>query len=185
MKGMKNNWKILGEKVPYNNPWIKVTEYDVITPGGNNGIYGKVHFKNLAIGILPIDEDGNIYLVGQFRFVIDQYSLELPEGGGPLDVDPLISAKRELKEETGIEASNWKKILEMHLSNSVSDELSIVYLATGLIIGKSEPEETEVLDLIKISFEEAYQKVLNFEITDSITVAALLRLKIMISEKEL
>lgn len=185
MKGMKNNWKILGEKVHYNNPWIKVTEYDVITPGGSNGIYGKVHFKNLAIGILPIDEEGNIYLIGQFRFVIDQYSLELPEGGGPLDIDPLISAKRELKEEAGIEASKWNKIIEMHLSNSVTDELSIVYLAQGLTIGKSEPEETEVLDLIKIPFEEAYQKVLNFEITDSITVAALLRLKIMISEKEL
>lgn len=181
---MKNNWKILGEKVHYNNPWIKVTEYDVITPGGSNGIYGKVHFKNLAIGILPFDNEGNIYLIGQYRFVIDQYSLELPEGGGPLDTDPLISAKRELKEEAGIEASNWKKIQEMHLSNSVSDELSIVYLAQGLTIGKPAPEETEVLDLVKIPFEEAYQKVLNFEITDSITVAALLRLKIMISEKE-
>ena len=182
MDTLKNNWKILAENVKYDNPWIKVTEFDVITPGGNNGIYGKVHFKNLAIGIIPIDKEGNIYMIGQYRFVLEQYSLEIPEGGGLIGIDPLLSAKRELREETGLEAAQWTKILEMHLSNSVSDELSIVYLATELIQGISEPEDTEVLDIIKIPFEEAYQKVLQFDITDSMTVAAILKLKIMFLE---
>lgn len=185
MGTQKNNWKILTENVKYDNPWIKVTEFDVITPGGTNGIYGKVHFKNLAIGIIPIDKERNIYLIGQYRFVLEQYSWEIPEGGGLIGIDPLISAKRELKEETGLEAAGWTKILEMHLSNSVSDELSIVYLATDLTQGVAEPEETEELDLIKIPFEEAYQKVLQFEITDSMTVAAILKLKIMFLENDI
>lgn len=185
MNAQKNNWKILSEKIQYDNPWIKVTEYDVITPGGSEGIYGKVHFKNIAIGIIPIDNAGNIYMIGQYRFVLEQYSLEIPEGGGPIGIDPLVSAKRELKEETGFEAANWTKILEMHLSNSVSDELSIIYLATSLTHGIAEPEDTEELELIKMSFDEAYHKVLHHEITDAMTVAAILKLKIMFLEKEI
>jgi len=184
MKNQLNNWTILQEKIQYDNPWIKVTEYDVLTPGGSKGIYGKVHFKNIAIGVVPIDNDGNIYLIGQYRFPIDKYSIEIPEGGGPLGIDPLESAIRELKEETGLTANSWQKILEMHLSNSVSDELSIVYLARDLMIGEAEPEETEKLDIVKMPFAEAYQKVLNFEITDSITVASILKMKIMFLENE-
>jgi 8-oxo-dGTP pyrophosphatase MutT (NUDIX family) len=174
----KQQWKTLGQKNAYENPWIKVTEYDVVNPSGNRGIYGKVHYKNLAIGIVPMDEDGSIYFVGQFRYVLDQYSLEIPEGGGDPLIDSLVSAKKELKEETGLEAKNWEKMLEMHLSNSVSDEQAIVYLATGLIQGEANPEETEDLEVVKMSLEQAYQKVLNAEITDAITVAAILHLKI-------
>jgi 8-oxo-dGTP pyrophosphatase MutT (NUDIX family) len=185
MNNKKGNWTILSEKAIYDNPWINVTEFDVINPGGQSGIYGKVHFKNIAIGIIPVDEHGNIHLVGQFRFVLNKYSLEIPEGGGFLHTDPLESAKRELREETGLRAGKWEKILEMHLSNSVSDEFCIVYLATDLIKGEADPEDSEELDMVVLPFNEAYQKVINFEITDAISVAAILRLKTITNEKRI
>jgi 8-oxo-dGTP pyrophosphatase MutT (NUDIX family) len=181
---MENNWTKLGTIHQYDNPWIAVTEDQVINPAGNKGIYGIVHFKNLAIGVIPVDQDGNIYMVGQFRYVTGKYSLEIPEGGGPLDIEPLESAKRELKEETGLEAKTWEKLFEMDLSNSVTDERAIVYLATDLQQGVSEPEETEELTVSKIHLTEAYQMVLDGKITDAITVAALFRMKIKLLENE-
>src|ERR1700749_713022 len=114
-----NPWQITGEKDVYDNPWINLTEYQVLNPSGKPGIYGKGHFKNIAIGILPLDDELNTYLVGQFRFAPDEYSWEMPEGGGPLGIDPLASAKRELLEETGLVAGEWIEIQRMHLSNSV------------------------------------------------------------------
>jgi 8-oxo-dGTP pyrophosphatase MutT (NUDIX family) len=155
----------------------------VINPSGGEGIYGKVHFKNRALGIVVLDDQLNTYLVGQFRFAIDAYSWEIPEGGGPLDEDPLSAAKRELLEETGIEAGHWEKILYFHLSNSVSDEYGHVYLARSLTFKDASPEETEQLELRKLPFEEAYQMVLRGEITDSLAVAGILRVKIMLTEK--
>ncbi len=176
----KNPWTILSEKELYNNPWIRVDEFQVLNPAGKPGIYGKVHFKNLAIGILALDDQKNTWLVGQYRFPLNEYSWEIPEGGCPLGTDPLESAKRELLEETGISAANWKEIQRMHLSNSVSDELAIIYLAQGLSFGVAEPEETEQLQIKKVRFEEAYQMVLDGKITDSISVAAILKLKTML-----
>lgn len=180
-----NPWQITAEDKIYDNPWIKVTEYQVINPSGKPGIYGKVHFKNLAIGVLPLDENLNTYLVGQFRFSLDAYSWEIPEGGGPLGIDPLESAKRELLEETGLKASEWTEIQRLHLSNSVSDELSILYLARDLQQFEAEPEETEQLVVAKISFEEMYQMVCRGEITDSMTVAAVLKVKLMLLENKI
>ena len=181
---MDNNWIRLGTIPQYDNPWISVTEDQVINPAGNKGIYGIVHFKNLAIGVIPMDQDGNIYMVGQFRYVSGKYSLEIPEGGGPIGIDPFDSAKRELKEETGLEAKTWEKLFEMDLSNSVTDERAIVYLATDLQQGAPNPEETEELTVSKIQINEAYQMVLDGEITDSITVASIFKMKIKLLENE-
>ncbi|WP_183567854.1 NUDIX domain-containing protein [Mucilaginibacter sp. SP1R1] len=181
----KNPWKITSEKDVYNNPWIGVTEYQVINPSGNPGIYGKVHFKNMAIGVLPLDDELNTYLVGQYRFPIDHYSWEMPEGGGPEGTDPLESAKRELLEETGLKASKWTEIQRMHLSNSVSDELSIIYLARGLAQFEAEPEDTEQLIIKKVPFAEVYRMVCDGEITDSMTVVAVLRVQLLLSENRL
>lgn len=177
-----NPWTITGENEKYDNPWINVTEYKVLNPAGNPGIYGKVSFKNLAIGVLPLDADGNTYLVGQYRFPLEQYSWEMPEGGGPIGNDPLDSAKRELLEETGLKASEWIEIQRMHLSNSVSDELAIIYVARNLEQFEPEPEETEQLAIKKLPFEDVYHMVCRGEITDSMTVAAVLKVKLMMFE---
>lgn len=180
MKDQNNNpWKTLSSAKIYENPWISLTEHQVINPGGGNGIYGTVHFKNLAIGIIPLDHENNTWLVGQYRYPLKQYSWEIPEGGGSEEVDPIISAKRELKEETGISAKSWTEIQRIHLSNSVSDELGIIYLARELSFGESCPEETEELIIRKLPFETAYKMVLNGEITDSLSVAAILKVKIL------
>lgn len=175
----KNPWKTLAEENIYENPWISLTEYQVINPGGGQGIYGKVHFKNLAIGILVLDEKYNTWLVGQYRYPLNQFSWEIPEGGGALDEDPHKSAQRELHEETGITAGSWTEIQQLHLSNSVSDELAIIYLARDLTYGKSNPEETEQLTIRKLPFNDALNMVISGEITDSISVAAILKVKLL------
>ncbi len=180
-----NPWTILDSRKIYENDWIGLTEHNVINPSGGKGIYGEVHFRNYAIGILPLDQDMNTWLVGQYRFPLKAYSWEIPEGGGPLTIPPLDSAKRELQEETGLTAASWTEIQRMHLSNSVSNELAIIYVAKGLTMGQAEPEETEELVLRKLPFEEAYQMVLDGTITDSMSVAALLKTKILLLEGKL
>jgi 8-oxo-dGTP pyrophosphatase MutT (NUDIX family) len=175
METPTNPWKKIGSKIIYDNPWISLTEFDVITPAGTQSIYGKVHFKNIAVGVIALDADNNTYLVGQYRFPLDLYSWEIPEGGCPEGTDWLEAAKRELKEETGFAANKWTEILQMHVSNSVSDEFAIVYVAQDLIAGEAEPEDTEELQLIKIPFNEAVQMVLEGKISDSISVAAILK----------
>jgi len=176
----KNPWQIISQKEVYDNKWIDVTEYDVINPNGGKGIYGKVHFKNLAIGVVVLDDELNTYLVGQFRFTLNEYSWEIPEGGGPLDIDPLESAKRELLEETGLVANDWSPILKMHLSNSVTDEYSIIYLARQVEQHAAMPEETEQLVIKKLPFEEAWQMVEKGLITDAMSVAAIQKIKLML-----
>ncbi len=180
MNETNNPWTILSEEEKYNNPWIQITHYDVKNPSGNKGIYGKVHFKNHAIGIVPLDEDMNTYLVGQYRFPINQYSWEIPEGGCPLGEDKLTSAQRELLEETGLKAEHWQRILEMHLSNSVSDEDATVYIATSLSQHEAIPEETEQLVVKKIPFDEVYDMVRRGDITDSLTVSSILQTKLLL-----
>lgn len=181
----KNPWQTLSSKEIYDNPWINVTEYQVINPSGGKGIYGKVHFKNFAIGILALDDDRHTWLVGQFRYTLDQYSWEIPEGGGPLNIDPLESAKRELLEETGLTANNWQEIQRMHLSNSVCDEYAIIYLAQDLQQGQAQPEETEELQVKKLPFDEVYQMVNSGKITDSIAVAAILKTRLLMIENKI
>ena len=178
----QNPWKILSSREAYDNTWIKVTEYGVINPSGGKGIYGKVHFKNLAIGVIVLDMHLNTYLVGQYRFPADKYSWEIPEGGCPLTMPPLEGAKKELLEETGLKANSWELILEMDLSNSVTDEHALVYLAYDLEQHKPSPEETEEIEVRKLPFEEAYLMVEDGAITDSISVAAIMKVKLMLTD---
>jgi ADP-ribose pyrophosphatase len=181
---IQNTWKTLSGETKYESPWIKVSQYEVINPAGKPGIYGVVNFKNLAIGVLPLDEYYNTWLVGQWRYPLNSYSWEIPEGGGPHGVDPLISAKRELKEETGLIAQKYVEICRMHTSNSVSDELAIIYVARELNQAESEPEETEDLIVKKVHFEEAYRMVMEGEITDSLSMVAILKTKLLIDKRE-
>ncbi|HEY0680292.1 MAG TPA: NUDIX hydrolase [Chitinophagaceae bacterium] len=177
-----NPWKVISQKEVYDNNWIRVTEFNVINPSGGKGIYGKVHFKNVAIGVIALDDDLNTYLVGQYRFPLEQYSWEIPEGGGAHEVEDIESAKRELLEETGLEAAEWTKLFNFHLSNSVSDERGAIFLARKLSQREPEPEETEELIIKTVPFDEAYQMVLNGKITDIMSVSAILRVKIMLLE---
>ncbi len=172
---MDNPWQTIQEKRMYDNPWIRVDEHDVINPSGNPGIYGVVHFKNIAIGIIPVDEEGYTWLVGQYRYPLQAYSWEIIEGGGPIGIDPLESAKRELLEETGMTAEHWELIIpKMHLSNSVTDEYAMIYVAKGLTQGTAQPTDTEDLTLQRIPLVDAIEKVRSGDITDSISVAGLL-----------
>jgi ADP-ribose pyrophosphatase len=178
----RNPWTTLNKETVYESPWIKVDKHDVLNPAGNPGEYSVIHFKNIALGIIALDEELNTWIVGQYRYALNAYSWEIPEGGGKIDEAPLESAKRELMEETGIVAEDWSVIQEMHLSNSVSDERAIIYLARNLSFGLSAPEETEELVVRKLSFYELYKMVIAGEITDSMSVAGVLKVKILIDE---
>ncbi|MSP88587.1 MAG: NUDIX hydrolase [Alphaproteobacteria bacterium] len=185
MSDTKNPWTTRGAKLYYDNRWIRVIEHDVLDPSGKPGIYGTVHLKNLAIGIVPIDTDGSTYLVGQFRYPFEKYSWEIPEGGGPRDVTPLDSAQRELIEETGLAAGGWAEVLRMDLSNSVSDEEAICFLAWDLTQGTARPEDTEQLQIKRVPFADALAMAWRGEITDSMSVAALLKVELMARRGEL
>jgi 8-oxo-dGTP pyrophosphatase MutT (NUDIX family) len=178
----KNSWKTLKTELKFETPWIKVTKHDVLNPAGKPGIYGVVSFKNIAIGILPLDKHLNTWLVGQWRYPLGQYSWEIIEGGGPHGVDPIESAKRELKEETGLVAKNYTELCRIHTSNSVTDEYGIIYIARDLEESEAEPEESEDLQVKKVPFNTAFEMVMNGEITDSLSMAAILKAKILIDK---
>lgn len=179
-----NPWQVNSSETRYDNAWIQVVHHEVTTPAGQPGIYGIVHFKHLAVGVLPVDDEGNVWLVGQYRLALGRYSWEIPEGGGVLDEETLISAQRELKEETGIEARDWRKLLEADLSNSATDERATIYLATGLTQGEPQPEDTEVLALRKLPFVEVYAMALDGRITDVMSVLAILRYRLLQLEEQ-
>ncbi|MDQ3009223.1 MAG: NUDIX hydrolase [Acidobacteriota bacterium] len=168
-----NPWQTLSARVVYENAWIRVRQDEVIRPDGQPGIYGVVHYRNKAIGVLPIDDEGCTYLVGQYRYTLDVYSWEIPEGGCPEGEEPIEAAKRELLEETGLVASEWKQLGIAHLSNSVSDEEATCYLATGLTQRKAQPEGTEKLEVRRVPFTEALQMVKEGKITDALSVMAI------------
>lgn len=167
-----NPWRTVSTRPVYDNPWISVREDEVVRADGGDGIYGVVHYKNVAVGVLPV-EDGHTYLVGQYRYPLDVYSWEIPEGGCPEGEEPLEAAKRELREETGFEAAQWRRLGEAYLSNSVADEWAVWYLATGLTAGEARPEAGEVLQLRRVPVAEAVEMALDGRITDSLSILAL------------
>ena len=171
-----NNWTTTDITEVYDNPWIKVEHHQVINPSGKPGIYGKVHFKNIAIGIIPLDDELNTWIVGQYRYPLDRYSWEIPMGGGPVEKDILESAKRELREETGISADHWQEIMTLHTSNCVTDETGVVYLAHGLHFGPADFDESEDLKIKSLPFRQVVDMVMKNQITDAISIAGILKL---------
>lgn len=173
----KNPWQTLERTVIYDNPWIHVEEHAVINAAGNPGIYGVVEFKNYAIGILPVDKEGNTWLIGQHRYPFDAFTWEIPEGGGKREQDPLMNAQRELAEEAGLIAGKWTLIQEIQVSNSVTNEVGYIYLAEDLSPTPPDPDEDEDLVIRKLPLSEAYAMLDRGEIKDSLTVIALLKAK--------
>ncbi len=170
------SWKTRSSKVIFDNPWMTVLEDRVVNPSGGENDYGHVRFKNRAVAIIPIDDANNTWLVGQDRYTLAEYSWELPMGGAPKNEDPLEAAKRELREETGIRAARWTELMRLHTSNSITDEEGLVFVAKELSHGETEFEETEKLEIRRLPLTEAIAMAVNGEITDAISVAALLRI---------
>jgi 8-oxo-dGTP pyrophosphatase MutT (NUDIX family) len=169
-----NPWKTLSEKEVYSNPWIKISHHEVINPSGGKGIYGVVHFQNTAIGVVPVDDELHTYLVGQFRYTLNEYSWEIPEGGGPDGEEPAITAVRELREETGLEAETLELLGKIHTSNSVTDEVGYIFLAKDLKQLDASPEETEDITVRRIPLAQAVEMVESGEITDSLSMTGIL-----------
>jgi 8-oxo-dGTP pyrophosphatase MutT (NUDIX family) len=169
----RNPWRRLSRRVAYENPWIEVRHDDVVRPDGQPGIYGVVHFRHRAIGVVPLDAHDRVLLVGQFRYTLDRYSWEIPEGGGAFDEEPEAAARRELVEETGYTGGDWRELCRTDLSNSVTDEEAVLFVATGLEAGPASPEGTEQLQLRWVAFEEAMAMIARGEITDAMSVLAL------------
>jgi len=174
----ENPWTTHSTRTVYDNPWIRVTESQVTTPGGGPGIYGVVHFKNRAIGVVPVDDEGCTWLVGQYRYTLESYEWEIPEGGCGPEETPREAAARELAEETGLRADRYEVLLDdIALSNSVTDERSTIFLATGLKQREASPEETEDLRVRRLPLAEAIELVQQGAITDAVSVMALLAIK--------
>lgn len=184
-KSTTNPWQTHSIKEVYENPWISVSHREVTAPTGQDCIYGMVHFKNSAVAVIPIDHEGNTWLVGQHRYTLDEYSWEIPEGGGSKEEDNLTVAKRELREETGIVASQWTQLVELRPSNSVTDEYAIGFVAQGLSFGESEPDDTEVLQIKKVPLSTAVEMAMDGRITDGLAMVCLLKVQLLIDRKEL
>ena len=173
----RRKWDIRTGRTVYDNPWINVREYQAIAPTGADALYGLVHMKNLALGVLPIDSDGSTLLVGQERFTFGRWSWELPEGGGRQDDPPLVSAQRELAEECGLRAAGWSELLrDVQLSNSVTDERAWAYLAWDLSPETGfAPDASEALEIMRVPFAEAVRMAVSGEINDAFSLVMLLK----------
>jgi 8-oxo-dGTP pyrophosphatase MutT (NUDIX family) len=184
MKAHGRPWRRNAERLIYDNPWLTVREFDAVAPTGRPALYGVVEFKNLALAVLPLHDDGTVTLVGQNRFILG-YSWEIPEGGGPMGEDPLDGARRELREEAGLEAADWRLVLRLQLSNSVTNERAFGYLASGLTPVEKDPDPTEDFAIRRVPFGEALAAAAAGHIEDALTVAMLLRVHHMASKGEL
>ena len=172
-------WQVVSRQQVYDNRWIRLTHHEVINPADQPGIYGTIHFKNQGIGVVPVDAEMHTYLVGQYRFALDAYSWEIPEGGGLVGTDPQAAAARELAEETGLRAARWRKMVEGELSNSVTDEQFVGFLAWDLEQGAAAPEPSEELQVRRLPLVEAFAMMEAGEIRDALSILTLQAIELL------
>lgn len=177
-----NPWRRRGTRQIYENPWFAVEEHRVLRPDGAPGIYGVVKPARLALGIVALDRAGYTYLVGQYRYPLDRYSWEIPEGGGDPRADPVAEAARELKEETGLTASDWRLIQTLHTSNCFTSETALIYLARELEPGTPAPDASERLQVARLPFAAALELAAGGLISDAMSVAAIFRVAQLLPE---
>jgi 8-oxo-dGTP pyrophosphatase MutT (NUDIX family) len=175
-EGTRNGpWTRRSRRVAYENPWVTVWHDEVDRPDGSPGIYGVVHFENSAVGVVVVDDEDRVLLVGQHRYTLGAYSWEIPEGGVPPGESPLDGAARELREETGVEAADWRELLRFHLSNSITDETGVVFAARAVRHAEPHPDPTEDLAIRWLPFDEAMAMIADGRITDALTIMGLQR----------
>lgn len=172
----KNPWKTLSTKIVRSNPWFKLREDRVIRPDGKPGTYSFI-LAPRAVGVVPCFQDGTVLLVGQYRYPLDAYSWEIPEGGSREQEQPIQTARRELREETGYRAGTFKSLGILHTSNCFTDEVAHLFYATDLKPGKDDQDGTEQIVTRRLPFKEAWQMAVDGKITDSLTLVALFRLQ--------
>ena len=179
MAQRRGPWQVVSRQQVYDNRWIRLTHHEVINPADQPGIYGTIHFKNQGIGVVPVDAEMHTYLVGQYRFPLDAYSWEIPEGGGLVGTDPQAAAARELAEETGLRAARWQKMVEGDLSNSVTDEQFVGFLAWNLEQGAAAPEPSEELQVRRLPLVDAFAMVEAGEIRDALSILTLQAIELL------
>jgi 8-oxo-dGTP pyrophosphatase MutT (NUDIX family) len=168
-------WQDLGHRVVHETPWMTVTQHDAVAPTGRQVAYGVLRFRTVATGVLPVHADGTVTLVGQSRFARANYSWEMPEGGAPFDEDPLAGAMRELAEEAGLKAGSWKRALAIEVSNSITDEIGLTWIAWDLSPVPVAPDPTEVITIVRVPFTQLLKEIERGAVLDSFTVATAYR----------
>ncbi|MFC5371585.1 NUDIX domain-containing protein [Brevundimonas faecalis] len=178
-------WASHGDSVMIDTPWMQVTRHPATAPTGAAADYQVVRPKNVGTGVLPLHEDGTVTMVGQHRFALMRYSWEMPEGGAPMAEDPFDAVRRELAEEAGLAAEHWRAALDMDLSNSITDERAMTWVAWGLSAVPVDPDPTEVIVSVRVPFRDLLAEIERGAVRDSLTVATAYKAYHMAREGEL
>lgn len=170
----RNPWKTLGSRIVYQNAWLRLREDAVLRPDGKEGIYSVVELRP-SVGIVALNADREIVLVGQWRYPLGRYSWEIPRGGSlEGETDLLAAAQRELQEEAGIAARQWQRLGAVDVNNGVTSDVQHLFLATGIEERKTQPEPVEEIAIRWTSLKDAVRMATSGEISEVCSVAAIL-----------
>jgi len=178
-------WRDAGSTTLFENPWMRLTRHDATAPTGHKADYVVMRPQNMSVGVLPLHADGTVTLVGQQRFALMNWSWEMPEGGAPFSEDPLEGARRELAEEAGLAAAQWRLAYRAEMTNSITDERAMAWLAWDFTEVPIAPDETEIIRVARVPFGDLLREIGRGSIRDMFTLATALRAYHMAREGEL
>ena len=180
----ENPWKTKSSRIAYENAWIRVREDHVLRPDGGPGIYGVIEIRP-SVGVVAMDEQDRVVLVGQWRYALNRYSWEIPRGGShPGETDILEAAKRELAEEAGLHAANWEVLGPVDVCSGVANHMQTLLLATGLTKTAMRHDPEEDITVEWHPFEEVLRMVMDGRITEVCSIAAVLRVAFLRDAKK-